>query len=337
MNEPFLSIVVPCRNERDYIGTCVESIAASDYPKNRLEVLVVDGMSDDGTREVLKKLSERHPFVKVLDNPDRVTPRAFNIGVENARGDLILIMSAHAAYAPDALRKCAVASQTHAADNVGGIWKVHPRGSGLAGRLVAAALSDRFGVGNALYRTVSGGAPQQVDTVAYGCYKKEVFRKIGLFNEKLIRGQDMEFNRRLLAAGGKILLVPDIVIHYYARSNFIEFCRHNFRNGLWAVLPFRLSRAIPVSLRHLIPLAFVMGLLGSFALSLVWTPGLWLLAAIGGAYAIAALAASAKLAFREKDLRYFLLMPFTFASLHICYGLGSLWGICKVLVNKEVS
>lgn len=332
---PFISIIVPCRNEQKFIGACLESIIGNGYPLDRLEVLVVDGMSEDGTREAVRTITSRHPFIRILDNPLKITPRAFNIGIENARGDLVMIMSAHATYGRGAIGKCAEYSQSHQADNVGGVWKIHPRGDGWFDKLAAAALSNRFGVGGAHYRVVTDDEPRWVDTVAYGCYKREVFRKIGTFNEKLVRGQDMELNKRLKAAGGTILLVPDVVIHYYARSNFVSFGIHNFRNGLWAILPFAHSKGMPVSLRHLIPMAFVMGLLGAGIGGLFWRPLGWFFVALCAAYGLAAAAASLRLAMERKDARYFLLMPFVFASLHVCYGLGSLYGIVRILTGAH--
>ena len=329
---PFLTVVIPCRNEKNFIGDCIRSIAENDYPKERLEVLVVDGMSDDGTRDELKALGERYSFLKVLDNPKRVTPVAFNIGVTSARGDLILIMSAHAAYDPNALRLSAeYAAKYPEAGNVGGVWRIHPRGTGLMEKMICAALSDSFGVGGAKYRTVEDGQPRWVDTAAYGCYRREVFQKVGLFNEALVRGQDMEFNLRLKAAGGKTLLVPQIVIHYFARSNFPSFCRHNFQNGLWAILPFLHSSIRPVSLRHLVPLAFAVSLTASGIWSIFCPWGRLFFSVISSSYLMAAFLASLRLALRNRDPRYLLPMPFIFASLHLAYGFGSLFGTVKVL------
>jgi len=327
---PSVSIIIPCRNEEKFIGICLESILANDYPKERLEVLVVDGMSEDGTRAILNEYTRQYPFIKVVNNRKRITPVAFNIGIKHARGDLIMIMSAHATFAADAIGKFAEYSSRYNADNVGGICKIYPRNNNFIANTIVHALSHKFGVGGALYRTGGSKQPRWVDTAAYGCYKREVFEKIGVFNEKLLHSQDMEFNLRLKNTGGKTLLVPDIVINYYARSDFASFCRHNFRNGLWVILPFLYSDIMPVSWRHLVPLAFVLGLIGSAALALLWPIGLWLLMGIAGAYGTTNLAASAHVAIREGDIRYLLVMPVVFASLHLGYGMGSLWGLVKV-------
>ena len=336
-DSPFISIVIPCRNEDKFIRTCLDSIFANDYPKDRLEVLVVDGMSEDGTRAILDEYLNRYPFIRVLPNPKRVTPVAFNIGIRQARGDLIMIMSAHATLGKDAIAQCATFSNKYDADNVGGVWKIHPRNNGLLAKAVVCALSHPFGVGRALYRTISQTEtePRWVDTAAYGCYKREVFERIGTFNERLVRGQDAELNRRLAEAGGKTLLVPGIVINYYARSDFHSFCKHNFRNGVWAVLPFAYSNVMPVSWRHLTPLAFVTGLIGSAFLGLLVKPFWWLFGAAAAAYGAANLGASAQVARRQHNLKYLAIMPWVFATLHIGYGLGSLWGVIKLVGASE--
>ncbi len=337
---PLVSIVVPCRNEKTYIKECVESIASSDYPKGRLEILVVDGMSDDGTREILQSLSESHPYVQMLDNPQKVTPAAFNIGVQHARGEFVMIMSAHATYADDAISKCIKYSQEYDADNVGGIWRIHPRRHSFIDSCTIHALSHPFGVGDAHYRTMAKQEPTWVDTAAYGCYRRKVFEDIGLFNEMLVRGQDMEFNLRLKRAGGKTLLAPDVVINYYARSDLVTFCKHSFRNGLWAVLPFLYSNVVPVSLRHLVPGFFVIFLIVGSLGAIIWPAFKWAFLTILSIYFILNICSSVYIALRKRDWRFLFTMPIIFLSLHLSYGLGSLWGVArsiKELFKRKVS
>ena len=256
-DRPIVSIVIPCRNEEDFIGDCLDSIVGSRFPLSRLEVLVIDGMSDDGTRRVLEAYARRYPFIRVLENDKRVTPVAFNIGVRHARGGLIMIMSAHATFHPDAIAKAVAFSESSGAENVGGRWRIVPRDTSFLGRSMAATLSHPFGVGNAVYRTAQNSEPRWVDTAAYGCYRREVFDRLGGFNERLVRGQDMEFNLRLKRSGGRTLFVPDVVINYFARSTVRTFGLHAFTNGVWAILPFRYAHGIPVSGRHVVPLLLV--------------------------------------------------------------------------------
>lgn len=328
---PRVSIVIPCRNEAGYIGRCLDSIIASTYPADRLEVLVVDGMSEDATRSLVESFGKRHPFIQLVDNPRRTTAYAFNAGVRRATGDLVMIMSAHATYHPEAILLSTRYSREYSADNVGGVWCVKPRTDGLMGRAIVQALSHPFGVGNAAYRTRSGGKPAWVDTAAYGCYRKEVFERIGYFNEDLTHSQDMEFNLRLKAFGGRTLLVPDIRINYYARSDGEAFLKHNFRNGLWVILPFQHSEVMPVSMRHLIPFCFVTVLGLAAMMSVIPSVGIVPLVTIAGSYAVCAAAAAVHIGWRTGDPRLVIAMPPIFALLHLSYGFGSLWGVISLL------
>jgi cellulose synthase/poly-beta-1,6-N-acetylglucosamine synthase-like glycosyltransferase len=331
---PFISIVIPCRNEQKFIGVCLDSVIANDYPRDLLEVLVVDGMSEDNTRTIIQTYARRYPFIRLLDNPKKITPAALNTGIRHAKGNVIVRMDAHARIGKDYVARSVECLLKHEADNVGGVMITEPREQTLVGRAIVAGLSHRFGVGGSYFRIHTDGL-RWVDTVFGGCYRKEIFDQIGQFNERLARGQDMELNRRLKKAGGRILLVPDIVSHYYARSDLKSFWFHNWNNGVWAILPFAYSSVMPVSWRHLVPLAFVTSLLGSAVLSLLETSFQWLWMVIAIAYGAANLGASLHIAWRERDLRYFLVMPLVFAILHIGYGFGSLWGLVKLVGRPE--
>ncbi len=326
-----VSIIVPCRNEEEFITACLESILANDYPKDWLEILVVDGMSEDGTRWLIESYAQKYSFIRLLDNPRKITPVALNIGISHATGQIIMRMDAHATYEKDYISKCVHALENHGADNVGGIWRIIPRSDSIVGKAIVRSLSHRFGIGNAYYRLANSKEPRWVDTVPFFCCTRDVFDRVSLFNESLSRGQDMEFNLRLKKAGGRTLLVPDIVSYYYARSDMKSFWKHNWSNGVWAILPFLYSPVMPVSWRHLAPLAFVSGLIGSGLLAFVLPVGLWMLLGVSGAYVLGNLAASVQVAIRQKDLRYLLVMPVIFSSLHLGYGLGSLWGFITVV------
>ena len=325
---PFVSVVVPCRNEEAFLGACLDSILGGDYPADRLEVLVVDGMSEDGTRAVAGEFARRYPAVRMLDNPRRITAAALNTGIAAARGDLIAWMSAHNRYRPDYLTESVRHLQAYGADNVGGVLVTVPREQTVIGRAIAFALSHRFGVGNS-YTKIHVKQPIWFDAVFGGCYRREVFDRVGLFNERLVRGQDMEFHIRLRKAGGRVLLAPSVISYYYARADLASFWRQNWNNGVWAILPFLHSTVMPVSWRHLAPLALVMALLGLATLALASPIGRWALAGVGGVYLAAALAASAHVAWRERDARNLAVMPVVFLTLHLAYGLGSLWGLAK--------
>jgi GT2 family glycosyltransferase len=331
---PFISVIIPSRNEEHFITRCLDSIIHQTYPVDKLEVLVIDGMSEDGTREVIGSYAERYPWVRLIENPKKITPVALNIGIANARGEIIIWMSAHNRYEKDYVTRSVESLEKYRADNVGGIMKTLPREDTFTGHAIVASLSHRFGVGNSYFR-VMPKEPKWVDTVFGGCYRREVFDRVGLFNENLVRGQDMEFNLRLKRAGGKTLLVPKIVSYYYARSDIQSFWNHNFVNGLWAILPILYSPIMPVSLRHLVPLVFVGSLLLTAALGLLWMTFFWLFLTILGSYVLVNLAASFQIAWRERDPRYLILMPFLFGMLHFGYGLGSLWGVFKIFGTAQ--
>lgn len=330
---PLVSIIIPCRNEKRFIEKCLDSILANEYPKDRLEVLIVDGMSEDGTRAVVENYTRRYSFIKLLDNPKRIIPSAMNIGIHYSAGELIMKMDAHSTYPKDYISKTVWYLNEYQVDNVGGILKIMPNNGGVISKAIPLVLSHPFGSGNA-YIKIGLKHPQWADTAAFGCYKISVFQKVGLFNEKLARSSDMDLNKRLRKAGGKILLVPDIVINYYADPNLKAFWKHNFADGVWAtyVLKFK-NKAF--SWRHWIPLAFVLSLICSAVLSAIFSWFFWVFFSITSAYALANLGASWHLAIRERYFPYLWALPIVFASRHITHGLGALWGFVLILKPDE--
>ena len=197
---PEVSVIVPCRNEVKYIAACLDSVLANDYPKERLEVLVVDGMSEDGTRAVVERYARTCPFIRLVDNPRRVTPAALNLGIASARGSAIMIMGAHAAYPSGYISELVTWLRHSGADAVGGRCVTRPGRESVTGRAIAAAVSHPFGIGNSHFRT-GAAEPRWVDTVPFGCYRRDVFERVGVFDEELVRNQDDEFNHRILRQG----------------------------------------------------------------------------------------------------------------------------------------
>lgn len=325
-NPPMTSLIIPCRNEEKFIAECLDSVIEQDYPKEKMEVLVIDGASEDKTKDIIKGYSKKYPFIKLLDNPQKITPCAFNIGIKKSKGDFIFIMGSHAKYQNNYISKCIETALKYNADNVGGIHKIFPNKKNIIPWSISLCLSSTFGVGNSYYKTGYSKKIKEVDTVFGGCYKKEVFKKIGLFNEKLVRSQDMELNIRLKKAGGKILLNPEIISYYYPKSTLREFFKHNVLDGIWTIYPTKIAN-IPLKLRHYIPLLFVLSLLFTLLLSIFFSLFIYLFIFILGIYLIISLYFSAKIALKEKNIRYLFLMPIVFACRHFGYGLGSLWGI----------
>ena len=327
---PIVSIIIPCRNEKRYIAGCLDSVLAFDYPKDRLELLVSDGMSQDGTRDILLVYQRDHSFIRMLDNVKRVTPCALNLAIKSARGDVILRLDAHAEYPSNYVSKCVTVLYETGADDVGGIRKSVPRTNTRMANTLAFAVSSPFTAGNAVYRT---GVKDRrwVDTVFCGCYRREVFERIGLFNETLVKTQDREFNQRLRDAGGKILLDPEIECKYYARTDYSEYCRWMIEIGSWPFLGSRLAKRRFVSMRNYVPLAFV--IISAVLLATSWwlPASRWLLATIVFIYGLSSLLAAAPLAKEKKDPLYLFVAPIVFLTTHILYGIGSLYGIAKPL------
>lgn len=331
-NFPFVSIIIPCRDEEKFIGRCLDSIIAQDYPKDKIEVLILDGRSTDRTREIVKKYTQKYPFIKVLDNPRKIAPAALNIGIKKARGGIIIRMDAHNVYEESYVSKCVKYLKEYNVDNVGGIWIMLPANNTIVAKSIALALSYPFGAGNAYYR-IGIKKPRYVDTVPFGCYKREVFDKVGLFDEELLRGQDAEFNARLRKNGGKILLVPEIVSYYYARDSLSKLWKMHFQYGYFKPLTAKKIGNV-YTVRQLIPGAFVGSLIISLVLSAIYRPFLWLFLFILGSYIIANLAFSLKISLK-KGFRFFFVLPLVFATIHFSYGLGYLKGIWDFIILKR--
>src|SRR6266567_6134896 len=222
---PLVTVVVPCRNEEKHIGRCLESILANDYPKERMEILVLDGMSEDKTREIVAGYADRFPCIRLVDNPQKHIPVAMNIGIRTARGERILKMDAHSTYQREYISRCVHYQDAYGAENAGGVWKMVPGADTATARAIVLGLGHRFGSGNANVK-VGVEKPTWSDTAAFGCFKKELFERIGLYDEKLLSSSDLDLNQRIQAAGGGILVVPDVVISYMADANLRALRRH---------------------------------------------------------------------------------------------------------------
>ena len=330
---PFVTVVVPCRNEEKHISRCLESILAHDYPKDRIEILVLDGMSEDRTREIVGTYEQRFPCVRLVDNPQKHIPVAMNIGIRTARGERILKMDAHSTYQKEYISRCVQYQDLHGADNVGGVWKMVPGADTAMAKAIVLGLGHRFGSGNAKIK-LGASRPTWSDSAAFGCFKKELFSRIGLFDERLKGGSDMDLNIRIRAAGGRILLVPQIVINYSADPTLKKCWNHNFADGVWTSYVMKFGRKAS-SWRHWVPAIFILGLLASFVLSTAWPFLVWAGLGIAGIYAFASLAVSAQIAFRENDSKQFFLLPGVFAIRHVAHGLGALFGLVLAVLPGE--
>lgn len=312
-----VSIIIPCRNEKGYIESCLDSIISNDYPEDRLEILIVDGMSDDGTRNVLKRYTEQYSFIKLLDNPREIIPIALNMGIKRASGETIIRMDAHTTYANNYVSKCVEYLKKTSADNVGGV--IEHKGDKFIGQAIALAQKCKFGLGGAKFRTAKN--EQYVDTVFPGAWPRETFEKYGYFNEKLIRNQDIEHNARIRKRGGKVFLTPEIRFDYYCRSNLKDLWKQNFRNGFWGIKTVNISPG-SLSLRHFAPLIFILSIFT------VWIiPVLWLSTILS--YVFCNMFFSLTIT-ASNGIKYFFILPIVFLTLHISYGLGSIVGVLSM-------
>lgn len=328
---PAISLILPIRNEAAYIERCLSAILAQDYP-GEIEILVVDGISTDDTRATLQKFILHNSSFILLDNPGKIVPSGINIALRQAKGEIIIRVDGHTLIAPDYVRQCVEVLQRTKADNVGG--RMNAIGTSTFGKAVALATSTPFGIGGGRFHFSE--KEEWVDTVYMGAWPRQVFEKIGLFDEELVRDQDDEFNYRLRAAGGKILLSPDIQSEYTVRSTPRALWRQYFQYGFWKV---RVLQKHPrqMSLRQFIPPLFVLALLFSIILAFIPFPNFILHPAsfIPLSYLLANLAASVLTISRAQKNNqfpftiYHLLLPFTFAILHLSYGSGFLLGLVK--------
>ncbi|UVT16976.1 MAG: glycosyltransferase family 2 protein [Nitrospira sp.] len=329
---PYVSIIMPCRNEVKDIRSCLESVVESDYPKDRLELLVVDGQSDDGTRDIIDNFSKQYPWIRLLDNDRRITPAALNIGICAARGRIVMRMDGHTVYPSDYVSKLIDWSERTEADNVGGICITRPANDTPKAHAIAVGLSHPWGVGNSHFR-IGVTAPKWVDHVPFGCYRREVFDKIGLFDERLIRNQDDELNHRLIRHGGRVLLVPEIVSYYTARDSLKKLWVMYYQYGYYKPFAVRMIGAV-MTMRQLVPSAFVLYVVLTAALALQSNIAAVLLAVGVFAYMTSNLSIAVAVAL-SRGVRCGLWSTIVFPILHISYGVGYLKGILDFLILRK--
>jgi glycosyltransferase involved in cell wall biosynthesis len=326
MNDlPDVTIVVPCRDERQHVAECLDSIVACDYPKDALEVLVVDGMSEDGTADVLDAYARRFPFVHVLKNPARTTPCALNVGIRAARGKVVVRMDAHSVFPATYVSDGVACLRETGADLAGGPVTTRPGAETIVGRAVAYVTSHPFGVGNSRFRTSS--ADGDVDTVPFGAFRRDTFDRFGLFDERLARNQDNELCSRIRSGGGRIYMTARMRADYYNQATARGLFRQAFRAGMWNVETLRANpRAFKA--RHFAPFAFLSALAALGPALALWPAAGHLLLAGVGLYAAIAVAVAVHAAPRV-GVRVALLLPALFFGYHASYGAGTWYGLLR--------
>lgn len=321
--KPFVSVVMPVRNEADFIDRCMKSVLAQEYPPELMEIIIADGLSTDETRVKLEKLREISEIpIIIVDNPEQIAPCGLNRAIAKAGGEIIVRVDGHCEIEPDYVANCVKYLQDGRAEGVGG--PIETLGETLQAQAIAIVMSSTFGVGGSAFRTVND-REMYVDTVAFPGYKREIFNKVGFFNEELVRNQDDEFNYRIRKLGGKILLAPDIRSRYFSRSTFKSLWRQYFQYGYWKIRVLQLHPK-QMSLRQFVPVAFVSTIIFFSFLSIFLAVGKWALLVILGLYFLASFAATIKAA-KRIALTGLPLVFLSFPILHISYGCGFAVGL----------
>jgi glycosyltransferase involved in cell wall biosynthesis len=320
---------MPIRNERDYIERSLEAVLSQDYPAELMEIVVADGMSTDGTREIVERLSHREPRITVLDNPRQIAPCALNLATAVARGDVIIRIDGHCEVAPDYVSCCVQHLLHDGVDGVGG--SLVTVGQDDESRVIAAAMSSSFGVGGAAFRTAKN-VTMLADTVPFPAYTRAIVEAAGPYDEDFVRNQDDEYNYRIRKIGGRLLLAADVHSRYYSRSSLRSLFRQYYNYGLWKPRVFE-KHPRQMKARQFVPATFVLFLGTSLALApfSAWARRSFVatLTSYAAASSLASLRAAA-----QTEWRYLPRLPVAFAVLHVSYGTGFLVGLCRLLERR---
>jgi glycosyltransferase involved in cell wall biosynthesis len=318
-----VSFVMPVRNEQEHIQASLASLLNQNYPIKDLEIIVVDGRSSDRTRDIVQEFACEYPRVRLLDNSAGVVPTAMNIGIRAARGEVIIRADGHNIYPQDYAANCVKFLQKTRADNVGGPCVTVAADESFGAKLVAAVLSSPFGVGNSKFRT--SRKEGFVDTVPFGAFRREIFDKVGMYNEKLVRNQDNDLNARIRMAGGKIYITPELTSYYHPVKNFRLLLKYTLKTSTWHIFTLCENKR-SLSLRHLTPALFLIMLLillgNLFANSFAFP----VLIGILGMYFLTGFYFSVR-ARTVGNWGVTFVQPFATFCFHMAYGAGTLFGL----------
>lgn len=324
-DSPSLAVVVPCRNEAAYIEACIESIIVAIRDINA-EILIVDGMSTDGTREIARNIMSKDDRVRLIDNPSTVTPVGLNLGIRASKTDLVGVLGAHSTVSPDYfVSLMRILAEFPEAGCAGGVLVPQRIARGFQ-RVAGQVLASRFGVGDSSFR-VGVSQPTIADTAAYAVYRADILNVVGVFDERLIRNQDIELSHRIVKAGYRIIVDPNAVAYYVPRASLVPFCQQALGNGMWNVMTHRFAPG-SLSARHFVPMIAVLGGALLLALSFAHPSATILLSLLTALYASAAVLEATRIAVRERDLLFLWCAPL-FLCLHVSYGLGSIAGLIR--------
>jgi glycosyltransferase involved in cell wall biosynthesis len=330
---PQVSVIIPCYNEQSTIRLLLDSLYAQTFPRQEMEVVIADGMSEDGTREEIIAWQAENPelTIRVVDNLKRVIPSALNRAIEAAQGEYIVRLDAHSMPNPDYVERSVKTLQEGCGDNIGGAWCIQPGGDGGVAKSIAAAAAHPLGVGGAQYRV--GGQSQAVDTVPFGAFRRSLFDRIGLYDETLLSNEDYEYNARIRKAGGVVWSDPKIQSTYFARSTFKDLARQYWRYGYWKV---QMLRRYPETIRWRqgLPPLLVLSILGFGILSIWfgWARWLWFLEVL--IYGLAMVLAGLQVTLRNRDLRMVFGVPLAILTMHFSWGAAFIWSFMKTILGR---
>ena len=324
MEEILITAMIVVRNEEKYIKTSLESLLQQDFPEEKYEILIIDGESTDKTANIIANTLNEYKgktSIRILKNEKKILAAGWNIGIKEAKGKYVVRIDAHAKANKDFLRKNIETMEQMPADVacVGG--KLTSISLEEGGKTIGKVLSSPFGIGNSKFRY--SDKAQYTDTVAFGLYKKEVFEKVGYFDETLERNQDNNMHNRIRKAGYKFYFNPEIKSNYYVRNSLKKMLRQGFLNGKWNIIVFRQDKK-SLSIRHIIPLMFVLSIIGLLILSFVNAIFTYILLAEMSLYAILGLVFAIQ---KTKNPLEIVKMLIYFLLLHLSYGTGSLVSI----------
>jgi glycosyltransferase involved in cell wall biosynthesis len=319
--QPTVSIIVPCFNEEATIGSLLDAIHEQTYPRNRVEVVIADGLSEDGTRTAVAGFRQKHPrlAVRVIDNPKRTIPAGLNLAIRDARGEILVRLDAHSVPIPGYVERCVRDLELGKGSNVGGVWAIAPGRRGWIPEGIAAAAGHPLGAGDALYRL--GGQARAVDTVPFGAFRRSLIAEVGEFDEGLLTNEDYEFNVRIRKHGGVVWMDPEIQSTYVARSTLTALARQYWRYGFWKL---RMLARYPSSLRwrQALPPLFVLSVSSLALAGIAWRPAVIILACILLIYLIVLTAAGIQLGLSHRKPSLIPGSILAFATMHLGWGAG---------------
>lgn len=322
-----ISVICPVFNEKEHIAQCIESMIAQDYPKQDMELLLIDGGSGDGTLETIASYQKQYNFIHLIDNSKQKIPYALNIGIKAALGDIIIRIDAHSIYPTNYVSKLKQKLIEYQAGNVGARWNISPSNNSAVAVAIAETLKSPWGVGNARYKIgITLDKDIETDTVPFGCFYKSLFDEIGFYDETLHCNEDDELNARIKKKDKKIWLIHDLFINYYARETFKKLFRMNFRYGLFKPKVNKKNDGI-TTWRQLIPPLFVVGIVVGGILSILFRPIRPLYISILALYLLIGIGIGFRQAAKHRNLKLIYLMPFSFLVNHCGYGIGYIVGL----------